>query len=442
MNGVGRIVNLWDKTSDMGIADGMSREERRRVRLLNQFAFVIILTGLPAILYSFVVAKYYDILVILVAYIMFFGILSLQYRQKYHIARLLLNTMTPTIIVSVIIIFGDRSGAEVFYAPLFVTLAVFYTTWRVRIGLLVWLLGSYAVAQGYVAFWDSPMEHYSSQPPRVYALIIANICCLILFVSYITDNKSYQAQTDELLDLLRINNEKLHFANDELERFAYLASHQLKAPVRTVSNFLKLIEAEAKKQAPNPKLLEYLEYIKGSSEEMTMLINNLLEYSTLKKEEITFESIDLNDILLIAKNNLRATLEQKNAQITINKLPTVSANKTHMLILFQNLIENAVKYNESSKPNIDIYTDETGDLYVKDNGIGIEKEYHQRIFGMFMRLHGQDEYTGTGIGLSACKKIMDRHDGKITVDSKPGEGTTFKLHFPKKKLFEQFQQSN
>jgi len=432
MNKLSSLVRLWDKTSNLGITDSLNRDERRRVRLLNQFAFVVILAGIPSIFYSLLVAKYYDILVIFVTYSLFFSILYLQHHQKHHAARLLLNIASPLIIVSVIIIFGDRSGAEVFYAPLFVTLAIFYSTWRTRIGLLFWLVGSFAVAQVYVAFWDSLMEDYSTQLPGVYALIVSNICCLMMFASYIMDNKSYQVQADELLEMLKVNNDKLHFANDELERFAYVASHQLKAPVRTISNFLKLIEKEIQKQPPNPKLLEYLEYVKGSSDEMAMLINDLLEYSKLEKEEITFETIDLNDILLIVQNNLRATLDQKNAQVTVHELPTVSANKTHMVILFQNLIENAVKYNESSEPAINIYTDETGDLYVKDNGIGIDEQYHQRIFGVFMRLHGQDEYAGTGIGLSACKKIMERHHGDVTVKSKPGEGTTFKLYFPKK----------
>ncbi len=429
---IGGIVHLWNRTSDLGITDNLSREERRRVRLLNQFAFVIILAGIPSISYSLIIAKYYDVLVVLITYVLFFSILHLQYRRKYESARVALNLVAPLIIVSVIMIFGDRSGAEVFYAPLFVTLAVFYSTWRMRIGLLFWLVGSFAVAQLYVAFYDSPMQHYSTQLPGVYALIVANICCMILFASYIMDNKSYQVQADKLLDLLKINNDKLNLANEELERFAYVASHQLKAPVRTISNFLNLIERELEEQPQNPIVSEYLGYIKDSSSEMAMLINDLLEYSRLEKEELVFESIDLNDVLLIAQNNLRATLNHKNAQVTVDDLPVVAANKTHMLILFQNLIENAVKYNEAAQPTINVYIDETGDLCVKDNGIGIDEQYHQRIFGMFMRLHGQDVYAGTGIGLSACKKIMERHHGDITVDSKLGKGTTFKLHFPKK----------
>jgi len=432
MNNMGGIVHLWDNTSDLGIADDMNREERRRVRLLNQFAFIIILAGIPALIHSVIVAMFYDVSVILLTNVIFFTILYLQYQRKYRQARLFLNTVAPLFIISIIMIFGRESGAEVFYAPLFVTLAVFYDTWKMRISLLFWLIGTFTVSQVYVAYFPSPFYFNVTQLARVYGLIIANICCMMLFVSYIMDNKTYQAEADELLNLLRINNEKLNFANDELERFAYVASHQLKAPVRTISNFLNLIEQELKKQAPNPIVTEYLEYLKGSSHEMGTLIDDLLEYSKLEKGSLSFEFIDLNDVLLIAQNNLRATLNQKNAQVTIGELPVVAANKTHMVILFQNLIENAVKYNESSEPIIDIYTDNSGDLYVKDNGIGIDKEYHQHIFGMFMRLHGQEKYSGTGIGLSACKKIMERHHGKIVVESELGEGTIFKLHFPEK----------
>jgi len=414
------------------MTDGMNREERRQVRLLNQFAFIIISTGIPALIYSLLIGMYYDVTVILFTHAIFSNVLYLQYKRQYHKARLFSNIVSPLFIISIIMIFGKESGAEVFYAPLFVTLAAFYDNWKVRISLLIWLISSFAVSQVYVAFFESPFNFNVTQLARIYALIVANVCCMMLFISYIMDNKSYQVQADELLDLLKINNDKLNLANEELERFAYVASHQLKAPVRTISNFLNLIERELEKQPDNPLLVEYLGYVKSSSSEMAMLINGLLEYSKLEKEELTFESIDLNDVLLIVQNNLRATLDDRNAQVTIGELPVVAANKTQMLILFQNLVENAVKYNESSQPAIDIYTDKTGVLYVKDNGIGIAEEYHQRIFGMFIRLHGQDEYAGTGIGLSACKKIMERHNGEITVDSKLGEGTTFKLHFPKK----------
>lgn len=426
MNG---FKHLWEMTSNLGITENLCRDERRRVKLLNQFAFIIIAAGFPPFIYSLLIGMYYDVIVLLLTFSIFFTILYLQYCEHHHEARLFLNLVSPLFIISIIMVFGKESGAEVFYAPLFVALAVFYDSWKMRISLLAWLIGSFVIAQVYVGFFESPLDFNVTQLARVYALVIANICCLILFATYIYENKTYQVQTEQLLDLLKVNNDKLNVANEDLERFAYVASHQLKAPVRTISNFLNLIEKEVKNETQNQKLLEYLEYVKGSSEEMAMLINDLLEYSKLEKEEVKVEPIDLNDILLLTQNNLRATLQQNNAQVTVRDLPVVSANKTHMVILFQNLIENAVKYNRSTQPQIEIYTDEEGDLYVKDNGIGIDKEYHQKIFRMFMRLHGQDEYAGTGIGLSACKKIMDRHNGAISLESKPGEGTTFRLSF-------------
>jgi len=326
-------------------------------------------------------------------------------------------------------LFGKESGSEVFYAPLFVTLAVFYDSWKMRIGLLIWLIGSFALAQVYVAFLPSPFESNVTQLARVYALIVANICCLVIFTSYIMENKQHQAQKEKLLDLLKVNNDKLNMANDDLERFAYVASHQLKAPVRTVRHFLNFIEREIKEYPDNPKLGEYLGYLKDSSEEMAMLIDDLLEYSRIEQEALAPEPIDLNDALLVVKNNLRATLQQRNAKISVGQLPVVAANKTHMVVLFQNLVENAVKYNEANVPLVNIYADEHGNLYVKDNGIGIDRQYHQQIFGMFSRLHSQDEYMGTGVGLSVCKKIMERHNGEISLDSKPGEGTTFYIRF-------------
>jgi len=431
MKWVDGFKHLWNITSNLGITDSLGQDERRRVKLLNQFALVLILAGLPSLVYSLVIQMYYDVIVLLTTFSIFFVILHLQHHKQYHAARLFLNIVIPLSIICIIMVFGQQSGAEVFYAPLFVTLAVFYDSWKTRIGLLAWLIGSFTISQVYVAFFDSPLDFNVTQFAQVYALVVANISCLVLFATYIAENKAYQIQTEKLLDLLKINNDKLNSANEDLEGFAYVASHELKAPVRTISNFLALMEKEVESGAENQKLLEYIEYVKGSSQEMTMLINDLLEYSKLEEEQLKIEPIDLNDILLITQNNLRATLEQKKAQITANKLPVINANKTHMIILFQNLIENAVKYNQSPQPQIEIYTDEAGDLYVKDNGIGIDEVYHQKIFRMFIRLHGQDEYTGTGIGLSACKKIMNRHNGTISLVSKPKEGTTFRLSFAK-----------
>lgn len=425
-----KVKYLWDKFSVIGMTDNLSADECRQIRLLNQFAFIILSCGVMSAIYSCLNHKYYDVFIILIVLCLFSSAVYLQSLGKHKSASLSLHIVAPLVITSTMVIFGKESGIEVFYAPLIITLPIFHSTWKYRLALFAWTVFLLFMAQLYIVTGGvSPLNHNVTQVARITAIIVANICCLAIFASYISEAKQHQNQTEKLLELLKVNNEKLNLANADLERFAYIASHQLKAPVRTISNFLNLIERELRKYPANLHIIEYMDYIKGSSEEMAMLISDLLEYSKVEQEDLAPEPTNLNDALLVVQNNLRATLEQRNARISVGELPIVAANKTHMVVLFQNLVENAVKYNETPEPSVTIYADQQGNLYVKDNGIGIDEQYHQRIFGMFSRLHRQDEYRGTGIGLSVCKKIMERHNGHISLDSKLGEGTTFHLRF-------------
>lgn len=428
------IISIWNKISRIGITQGLGKNNHRRIKLLNQFSFIIISCGFLSSIYSFLNHKYYDNVVILLVLFLFSSILYLQRLKKYETAFLSLHIITPIIIAAIIIIFGKNSGIEVFYAPLIITLPIFHSNWQSRIALFGWMMILLIIAQAYIISGGiSPLSHNVSQLARITGIVVSNLCCLAIFVAYMADDKQQQAQNEALLDLLKVNNEKLNLTNADLERFAYVASHQLKAPVRTISNFVKLIERELRKYPDNQHIKEYLNYVNTSSRELATLIDDLLEYSKLEQENIQPEPINLNDALLVVQNNLRATLEQRNARISVGQLPIVDANRTQMVVLFQNLVENAIKYNNAHEPSVNIYADEVGNLQVKDNGIGIDKEHHQRIFGMFSRLHSQEEYMGTGIGLSVCKKIMEKHNGDISVDSALGEGTTFYIRFYKNK---------
>ncbi len=428
---VSDITSLWHSISTIGIAQCAGRDEEcRRIKLLNQFTFIILSCSLISAIYSFFNHKYYDVIVIIIVLLLFSVILYFQRLKKYKIAFLSLHIFTPVIIAAVMMIFGKNSGIEVFYAPLIITLPIFHGRWQSRIVLFIWMMILLIFAQAYIISGGvSPLSYNVTQVARITAIFVSNLCCLAIFVTYMADDKRQRNQNEALLNLLKVNNEKLNTANADLERFAYVASHQLKAPVRTITNFVKLMERELRKYPDNPHIVEYLNYVTGSSKEMAMLIDDLLEYSKLEQEELQPEPIDLNDALLVVQNNLRATLEHRNVQLSIGELPVVDANRTQMVVLFQNLVENAIKYNDAHQPSVSIYADEVGNLQVQDNGIGIDKQYHQRIFGMFARLHSQDEYMGTGIGLSVCKKIMEKHNGDISVDSTPGEGTTFYIRF-------------
>ncbi len=230
--------------------------------------------------------------------------------------------------------------------------------------------------------------------------------------------------------------ERLRESNKELEQFAYIASHDLQEPLRMVSSFLQLLEKRYSEKL-DERGLNYISYAVDGSIRMQQLIKDLLAFSRIGTRGKEFRPTDLNAVLEQVKKNLHASIEQSGAIIKSTKLPQINADETQIAQLLQNLIGNAIKFQGKTPPIIRISTNRTRkyhEILVTDNGIGISKEYTQRIFEIFQRLHTRDEYEGTGIGLAICKKIIERHNGTISLESILGTGSTFILRFPKNKI--------
>ncbi|MGE5457401.1 MAG: PocR ligand-binding domain-containing protein [Methanococcaceae archaeon] len=227
-------------------------------------------------------------------------------------------------------------------------------------------------------------------------------------------------------------NEELLRSNKELEAFAYVASHDLQEPLRMMTSFVQLLERNYKDRILDDNAQEYIHYIVDGATRMHSLLNGLLSYSRIQTRARKFESVDLNNIIESVKNSLTLTLQEKNAILQPDELPTVMADRNQMIQLFQNLISNSVKFCER-QPIINISTRKIKSNYIfsiTDNGIGIDPTYNEKIFGIFQRLHPRDKYDGTGIGLAICKRIVERHGGKIWVESKINEGSIFSFVIP------------
>ena len=213
----------------------------------------------------------------------------------------------------------------------------------------------------------------------------------------------------------------------ELEQFVYVASHDLQEPLRTISNFVGLIEEEYFGKL-DKDMDQNLRFIVTAASNMQNLIKDLLDISRIGTTS-TFEAVDCNDILKEVTAELGISIKESNTKITSSILPVLRGNKIELKQLFQNLISNAIKFRKKNAiPKIEITGEEKVTGYhftIKDNGIGIEELYKDRIFIIFQRLHTSAEYPGTGIGLATCKKIVARHNGEIWVESKPGEGSSF-----------------
>ncbi len=226
---------------------------------------------------------------------------------------------------------------------------------------------------------------------------------------------------------------ELRNANVDLEQFAYSASHDLQEPLRTVKIFSQMLAARAKEKL-DAESLEYLGNVISGATRMESLVRDLLVYARTSRLEKSADPTDANDKIQVALENLKGAIAESGAVIDFEQLPSLPVHPTQLEMLFQNLIGNAIKYRRPDvTPAVHIASKrmDTQWLFcVSDNGIGIEPQYKDLIFGLFKRLHASDSYSGTGIGLALCRRIVERHNGRIWVESKPGEGSNFYFTLP------------
>lgn len=240
-------------------------------------------------------------------------------------------------------------------------------------------------------------------------------------------------QAERVLDTY---SKELARSNQELQDFAYVASHDLQEPLRKIQAFGDLLESEFSDNLGKSGR-QYLDRMRNAASRMSTLIEDLLSFSRVTTKPRTYQALDLTAIADDVVNDLEARIKATGGRIDISPLPTVWADSTHMRQLFQNLIGNALKFHRPDvAPHVKVYakpllaTDTMHTIYFEDNGIGFEEKYLDRIFSVFQRLHGKEEYEGTGVGLAVCRKIAERYNGTITAVSKKGAGSTFSFSIP------------
>ncbi|SEW31687.1 PAS domain-containing sensor histidine kinase [Natrinema salifodinae] len=225
---------------------------------------------------------------------------------------------------------------------------------------------------------------------------------------------------------------KLEESNERLEQFAYAASHDLQEPLRMVTSYLQLLERRYADDLDGDAR-EFIGFAVDGAERMREMIDGLLEYSRVETRGDPFEPVDVDDVLANVLENLQVQISESHAEITADSLPTVSGDESQLQQLFQNLLSNAIEYSGDEPPRVHLSADRRGRewvISVRDEGIGIDPDEQDRIFEVFQRLHSHEEHSGTGIGLALCRRIVERHGGRIWVDSEPGEGTTFSITLP------------
>jgi light-regulated signal transduction histidine kinase (bacteriophytochrome) len=244
-------------------------------------------------------------------------------------------------------------------------------------------------------------------------------------------NTTLEQRVDERTRELLESNEALRQSNDDLNQFAYAASHDLQEPLRMVALYSQMLQRKYGGEL-DAETDQYVGFIVGGAKRMEMLLKDLLTYSQTGANMGPAEPIDWEPVMRKVLLNLQASIDQSGAVVSWESLPTVQAHEVRLVQLLQNIVGNAIKYRSEQPPKIRIAAERRDAdwlFVVEDNGIGIEPEYAPQIFGIFKRLHGQT-YPGTGIGLAICQRIVERYGGRIWVESKPGEGSRFFFTLP------------
>lgn len=243
----------------------------------------------------------------------------------------------------------------------------------------------------------------------------------------VSQRKESEALLQELNNRLKKRADELAHSNIELERFAYVASHDLQEPLRMVTSFLQLLRKRYE-DTLDETALQYIGFAVDGAERMKVLIMDLLDYSRVGSSSEPTTNVNLDELLQEVKKIFNKPIEELKASINIDPMPVIKGNKTQLFQLFQNIISNAMKYHGQEPPFIHVKHTEQEENHlfeIQDNGIGIDPAFHDKIFIIFQRLHTRSDYSGTGIGLAICKKIVEKHGGTIWVQSEYGKGSSF-----------------
>ncbi len=431
---------MTSKVNKIEVNSALTLSEITRIKLLNRVVLIFTSGVVVKLILELFSKDITGIIITLCITTTFLLTLVFNYFKQVRLAQIYFTFILTVCLSLLNILFGPGFGSEFGFFPLIIMAIIFFKKHIHKALWFIFFIGSYASTSLYLQYNDPILLSNLSNSAFLFMFIVSSFSVFLMSMAFIRENERFEFQTNNLLKSLNKNNKtlektnsELENANNELEKFAYVASHDLKTPLRNINSFLMLIQRKIK-QGKTEEINEYLEFASLNAKRMHGLIQDILEFSQVNKDKVSFENKDLNQILEQAISNLHDLIHEKKVVIEKQTLPPIFCNASQITSLFQNLLENGIKYNESETPTIKIeYIDShvEHEIYINDNGIGIEKEYLEKVFEMFYRLHNQGEYSGTGIGLASCRKIATYHGGTLNVASIPGKGSTFCVSLPK-----------
>jgi len=419
-NGLFKIINI-------GIKSDYDSIERSRIEMVNAL-FVFVLPLLVINTFNNILEGDPIGFILGFVWLAFLSVpLLLNYFGKHKWSYGFLVVLSIFVANSGFIMFGK----EIILAPLYImgilASIFFFDRFYTRIGFIVFILFNYFFMQ----------EFYLNNYLPIFPDIITGYGVHLYFLFSVfgvsaTSMKILRANRNQIKETEKLN-KQLEAKNQELERFAYITSHDLKEPIRNISRFSGLIKRRLKE---GKDINEFLDFINENAKHLDEMVDSIQDFMKISEENLILEAVNLNEIINSANIKLQEKIYANNTQISYQILPTIQGNKHQLIILFQNLIENAIKYNNSRIPIIEISVKEIKETYlfqIKDNGIGVAEEFNEHIFMPFKKLHHKSKYEGAGVGLSICKRIIENHNGEIWVKNNTGKGASFYFTIAKMK---------
>ncbi len=425
------IKYYYEKIVRIGFDEQMSSSDMLRLQLINQFASIVIVAAFTYLLISIPIRyDFYDILYTSTWLTIMLVTLILNHFKRSNSAKFIFLISTLLLTTFLHFVYNhEYTGMETAFLSL-ILLALFLLSRKQAYAYIIITVACYL----FIGSLDSLLP-YPSQTFYItrFAYFFSAIAVCTTILSKYTIEKQKQIGTT-----IKLNN-KLIANQKQLERFNFIASHDLRSPIRNVISFSDLTHRQIKK-GDKQKTSEYLSYIKSSAYQMDRLLNDILELSEIDAQKVgdfNCETLDLNGIVEHTKDKLKNLIQEQNAKIIAEELSSCYANKKHFITIFEQIIDNGIRYNNSHQAVVKVWTtsDEKGlSIHFQDNGIGIEKAYQNQIFSYFKRLHPPDKYPGSGIGLGLCNKIISLYNGHIDLNSELDHGSTFSVFLPHKKV--------
>lgn len=424
----------------LGVQEKDSYTEKRSIILLNEITLLILIIETIVYVEFLIIGKWREILLIFFVQIITIIPLFFNYYQKRQAAKWYFSIVFMIAITLIIMAHGWELRADYCFLIFVLTSMLFFTKWINRVFLWTLIIVCYYFSLYYTTNYPAILAENVSFLTSSVSFLVVLITIIIIIFRFIGETENYEEELKKTLKELKkeeeitaLQNKKLEQANVELERFAYISSHNLKTPIRTIRSFTDLIERNYDR-GNTEYFKEYLGFIKQGTAQMQLLITDILEFSRFNQQKnIEITEVDLNEVTYYIHSQIQSFTD-KNIELEIGELPIIKSNQTFINTIFHNIIENGIKYNESETVRIQITYETKGEEHLvifTDNGIGIDTEYQDKIFGMFQRLHNDSKYEGTGIGLAMVKKMVEKLNGKISLKSSLGNGSTFFLMIPK-----------